>query len=346
MHTLTSCQGTALHATHPRALRRSRRRFAAVALGALAVTLLAGPSLAQTWPGDKAIRMVIPFPPGGTSDVLGRFWAQKLSVALGTTIVVENRPGAGTTIAGALVSKAAPDGYTLYFTDVTTHAITGSLYKRLPYNVEKDFTPVALVASSPLVFVVPTALPVNTMAEFIAMVKAKPGQYSYASSGNGAILHLATEALKAASGMEITHVPYKGSAEATTATLSGQTAASFATVPAAVPHVSAGRFKALGVTSPTRNEAFPNVPPIADTIPNYNILLYSGILGPAGMPPAITNRINSEVSRIMKEPDTKAFYSRSGADPVDMKPAEFATQLTRLVASMGEIVKQSGATVD
>jgi tripartite-type tricarboxylate transporter receptor subunit TctC len=341
----TTQQATSLHVLQPSATKRVSRFFGVV-LGALAITAASSASLAQTWPGDKPIRMVIPFPPGGTSDVLGRFWAQKLSAALGTSVVVDNRPGAGTTIAAALVAKAPADGYTLYFTDVTTHAINATLYKRLPYSVEKDFTPVALVASSPLVFVVPAALPVNNMAEFISMVKAKPGQYSYASSGNGAILHLATEAMKAASGMDIVHVPYKGSAEATTATLSGQTAASFATVPAAVPHVAAGRFKALGVTSPVRNEAFPNVPPIGDTIPNYNILLYSGILGPAGMPTEVVNRINSEVSRIMKEPETRTFYTRSGAEAVDMKPAEFSAQLTRLVASMGQVVKQSAATID
>ena len=318
-------------------------RRAAVAAALLALTF--GSSNVYAWP-DKPIRMVIPFPPGGVSDVLGRFWAQKLGAALGVSVVVDDRPGAGTTIAAGLVAKAEPDGYTLYFTDVTTHAITASLYKKLPYNVEKDFTPVALVAASPLVFVVPASLSVNTMAEFISMAKSKPQHYSYASSGNGAILHLTTETLKNASGIDLVHVPYKGSADAILATLTGQTQASFSTIPPAVPHVTSGKFKALGVTSMTRSEAFPNVPPIAETIPNFNVVLYSGILGPAGMPPAIVDRINTEVSKVMKEAETKALYLKSGADPVDMKPGEFAAQLSKLVASMSIAVKQSGATID
>jgi tripartite-type tricarboxylate transporter receptor subunit TctC len=332
-------------------MTRQRSKGASASLGrraAIAAALLVltcGTANAGDWP-DKPIRMVIPFTPGGVSDVLGRYWAQQLGTALGTSIVVENRPGAGTTIAAALVAKAEPDGYTLYFTDVTTHAINATLYKRLPYNVLKDFTPIALVAASPLVFVVPASLPVNTLADFISLAKSKPKQYSYASSGNGAILHLTTERLKHASGIDLVHVPYKGSSEAILATLSGQTQATFSTIPPALPHVTSGKFKALGVTSTTRSEAFPGVPPIAETIPNFNVVLYSGILGPAGMPPAIVKRINSEVSKVMKEPKTKALYLKFGADPVDMTPAEFGTQLTKLVATMGEAVKQSGAIVD
>jgi tripartite-type tricarboxylate transporter receptor subunit TctC len=321
----------------------SSRRRAALAAALLALTC--GTGHAQSWP-DKPIRMVIPFPPGGVSDVLGRYWAQKLGMALGTSFVVENRPGAGTTIAAGFVAKADPDGYTLYFTDVTTQAISSSLYKRLPYSVEKDFTPVALVAASPLVFVVPASLPVETMADFIALAKSKPKQYSYASSGNGAILHLATEKLKSASGIDLVHVPYKGSSEAILATLSGQTQAAFSTIPPARPHVMSGKFKALAITSSAPSEAFPNVPTVAQTVANYEVVLYSGIFGPAGMPTAIVNRINAEVSKVMKEPETKALYLKSGADPVDLKPSEFSTQFSKLVASMSVAVKQSGATID
>jgi tripartite-type tricarboxylate transporter receptor subunit TctC len=301
--------------------------------------------MAQQWP-QKPIRMVIPFPPGGVSDVLGRFWGQKLGDALGTQIVVENKPGAGTTIAANGVAKSAPDGYTLYFADVTTHAINATLYQKLPYRSESDFTDIALVAAAPLVFVVPPEVPASNLAQFIQLAKSKPGAMNYASSGNGTILHLAGETLKSRAGIDLVHVPYKGSGEAVLATLSGQSSATFSALPPALPQIASGKLKALGVTSTVPNAALPDVPPIASMLPGFDIVLYSGIMGPAGLPKTIVDRINAEVSKVLKEPETKKFYSTVGADPVDISPAAFTDKLGELVKTMGQAVRASGASIN
>jgi tripartite-type tricarboxylate transporter receptor subunit TctC len=298
---------------------------------------------AETWP-SRPIRMVIPFPPGGVSDVLGRFWAQKLSTALGQPVVVENKPGAGTTIASDYVAKSAPDGYTIYFTDVTSHAINATLYKKLPYDSLKDFTPIALVAASPLLFVVPKALPPNTVNEFIALAKQKP--MNYASSGNGTILHLSGEMLKSMAGIDLLHVPYKGSAPAVMATLGGQTSATFSTMPAALPQVQAGKLKALGITSPNRNPAVPTVPTMNESLPGFQVMLYSGILGPAGMPEATVNRLNAVVAKELQADDTKQLYASMGAEPVSMSPADFERHLKSDIEKLGKLVRASGSTID
>ncbi len=306
-----------------------------------------GPGIAQAqaWP-NKPIRMIIPFPPGGVSDVMGRFWAAKLSNVLGQQIVVENRPGAGTTIAADLVAKAPADGYTLYFADITTHAINATLYKKLPFDSVKDFTPVALVASTPLLFVVPSSVQANSLKDFIALAKSKPGQLNYASSGNGTILHLSGETLKSAAGIDMVHVPYKGSAPAVMATLAGETTATFSTMPAALPHVRSGKMRALGVTSSKRNPALPDVPTMSETLPGFQILLYSGILAPAGTPDEIVKRINAEISKGLKEPETLKTYADIGADPVDMSPAQFGAHLRKEIDTLGDSVRRSGATID
>jgi tripartite-type tricarboxylate transporter receptor subunit TctC len=328
------------------AMRRPQPGAACRLFGILLLLLACGTAAGQTWPSEKPIRMLIPFTPGGVSDVLGRFWAKKLSTALGAPVVVENRPGAGTTIAAGLVASAAPDGYTLYFTDVTTHAINATLYKKLPYRSDKDFTDIALVASAPLVFLVPASFPADTLAQFIALAKSKPGEFNYGSSGNGTILHLAGESLKHRTGINLVHIPYKGSSESIMGTLGGQVSATFAPIPPALPQIKAGKLKPLGVTSKAKNPALPAVPPIAETVPGFSIVLYSGIMGPAGMPPSIVERINSEVSKAMKDPDTKALYASIGADPEDVSPAEFSTRLKALIEDMGQAVRQSGAVID
>lgn len=300
---------------------------------------------AQIWP-NRPIKMIIPFPPGGVSDVLGRFWAAKLSTAFGEPVLVENKPGAGTTIAADFVAKSAPDGYTLYFTDVTSHAINATLYKKLPYDSVKDFTTVSLVAASPLLFVVSASVPANSMKEFIALAKAKGGQMNYASSGNGTILHLSGESLKSMAGINLTHVPYKGSAPAVLATLGGDTSATFSTMPAALPHVKSGKMKALGVTSPQRNPAVPEVPTMNEVLPGFEIMLYSGILAPAGLPQPVVSRIHGEVIKGLKSADAKKLYAEMGADAVEMSPDEFNRHLQAEIAKLGRVVRASGATVD
>jgi tripartite-type tricarboxylate transporter receptor subunit TctC len=322
-----------------------RQSLIAGLIYAAAVAVTPAQATAQTWP-NKPIRMIIPFPPGGVSDVLGRFWAAKLTNALGEPVVAENKPGAGTTIAADLVAKAAPDGYTVYFTDVTTHAINATLYKKLPYDSLKDFTPVALVAASPLLFLVPASLPANSLKDFIALAKQKDRQMNYASSGNGTILHLSGESLKSMAGINLTHIPYKGSAPAVMATLAGETSATFSTMPAALPHVKSGKMKALGVTSPQRNPAVPDVPTMNELLPGFEIMLYSGILGPAGLPRPIVARIHGEIMKSLKGADVKKLYADMGADPVEMSPEEFQRHLQTEIAELGKAVQASGATVD
>jgi tripartite-type tricarboxylate transporter receptor subunit TctC len=320
-----------------------KTRFAVRVLLSAVLALCAVNAGAQTWP-SRPIRMIIAFPPGGVSDVLGRFWAAKLSNALGQPIVAENRAGAGTTIAADLVAKSAPDGYTIYFADITTHAINATLYKKLSYDSVEDFTPVAVVAATPLLFLVPASLPVNSLKEFIALAKQK--HMNYASSGNGTILHLSGESLKSMAGIDLTHVPYKGSAPAVMATLAGDVSATFSTMPPALPHVKSGKMKALGVTSPVRNQAVPGVPPMKDVLPSFEVMLYSGILAPAGLPQPVVERLNSEVSKGLQAADTKKLYFEMGADPVQMSAQEFRRHLQSEVEKLGRAVRASGARVD
>lgn len=317
------------------------RKFAAGIL----LFMLCGIAGAQSWP-SKPIRMIIPFSPGGVSDILGRFWADKLSKTLQTPVVVENRPGAGTTIASGVVAAAPPDGYTLYFTDITTHAINATLYKNLRYDTVRDFTDIAMVAGAPLVLVVPSKFPADTLQAFIDYAKSKPGELNYASSGNGTILHLAAEALKSAAGIKLTHVPYKGSTEAIMATLSGQTSVNFAPIAPVVEHLKAGSLKTLGVTSASKNAALPDTDPIAKTIPSFEIILYSGILGPANMPKDIVDRINTAIAQNMNDADTKKLYANIGADRITMSPSEFKSLFADLTKTMGRLVEQSGARVN
>jgi tripartite-type tricarboxylate transporter receptor subunit TctC len=288
--------------------------------------------------------MIIPFPPGGVSDVLGRFWAAKLSNAVGQPVVAENKPGAGTTIAADLVAKSAADGYTIFFTDVTSHAINATLYKKLPYDSVEDFTTVALVAASPLLFLVPASMPVNSLKDFIALAKQK--QMNYASSGNGTILHLSGESLKSMAGIDLTHIPYKGSGPAVLATLAGDTSATFSTMPPALPHVRAGKMKALGVTSPVRNPAVPDVPTMKELLPAFEVMLYSGVLAPVGLPQPVVARLNGEIGKGLQATDTKKLYADMGADPVQMSPEEFKRHLQAEIEKLGKAVRASGARVD
>ena len=226
-------------------------------LAVLAGLALAAPAFGQAEYPSKPIRLVVSFPAGGISDVLARSLAVKLSSNLGQQVMVENKPGAGTTIAAEYIAKSAPDGYTIWLQDVTTHAINASLYTKLPYDTVRDFTPITLVASTPLMLVSHPSVPAKTVDELIRAVKSKPGYYAYGSSGNGTIVHLAGEMLKSAAGLDVLHVPYKGSAPATQAILGGEVAFVFSTMPPAVSNVKAGRLRALAVTTPKRVEAVP-----------------------------------------------------------------------------------------
>jgi tripartite-type tricarboxylate transporter receptor subunit TctC len=303
-------------------------------------------AFAQEYPA-KPIRLVVGFTAGGISDVLARAIGAKLAAGIGQQVVVDNRPGAGTTIASEIVAKAPPDGYTLFMQDITTHAINATLYKKLPYDTVKEFTPISLVASSPLLLLVHPSLPVKTVKELIALAKSKPGQIVYASSGNGTILHLAAETLKSMAGIDMVHVPYKGSSQAVQGVLTGEVAVSFSTMPPALPQVKSGRLRAIGVTTPKRNAAAPDVPTIDEAgLKGFDIVLYSGVLAPAKLPPAIVAKLNSELAKVVNNPEVKNTYASLGVDPLTDTPEHFAAHILSDIDKLGKAVRAAGAHVD
>jgi tripartite-type tricarboxylate transporter receptor subunit TctC len=309
--------------------------------------LAAGSALAQADYPRQPIRLVVGFAPGGISDVLARALAAKLSTQIGQAVIVENKPGAGTTIAGDFVAKAPPDGYTIWLQDTTTHAINATLYPKLPYESMRDFTPIALVASTPLMLVVHPSSPARSVRELAALVKAEPGKMSYGSSGNGTIIHLASEMLKTSQGLDAAHIPYKGSSPATQAILANEVSFVFSTMPPAVSNVKAGKLRALAVTTPRRVAAAPDVPTMGEAgVPNFDVVLYSGILGPKGMDPAIVRKLNAEFARVLQSEDMKKVYENLGADPISVTPEAFGEMMARDIARYAPVVKASGAKVD
>src|SRR6266849_6578362 len=315
------------------------------AVTAIALAILSASAFAQGYP-TKPIRLVVGFTPGGVSDVLARAMSAKLSQNLGQQVVVDNRPGAGTTIASELIAKSAPDGYTLYFCDATTHAINASLYTKLPYDSVRDFSFISLVASTPLLLVNP-ALPAKTVPELIALAKSKAGQLNYASSGNGTIVHLAGETFKSMAGVDLLHVPYKGSAPATVAVIAGDVAFIFSTMPAALPHVKSGKLRALAVTTPARVGAVQDIPTVAESgLPAFDLTLYSGVIGPAGMPREIVERMNGELAKVVNSPEIREFFATQGATPMASSPEQFADHMRADIVKLGKAVKASGAKAD
>lgn len=316
-------------------------------LAAVLVMLSATPVEAASAYPTKPIRIVVGFPAAGISDGLARVLAKNLSPALGQQVIVDNRPGAATTIAADLVAKAPADGYTLFMQDITTHAINATLYRRLPYDPIKDFTPITLVASTALVLVVHPSLPVKNVNELIALAKGKPGQVSYGSSGNGTIIHLAGETFKARAGVDMLHVPYKAGTLAVMAIIGGDIAATFATTPTAVQQVNAGKVRPLAVTTLKRVARLPSVPTMDEAgLPGFEIVLYSGVLAPAGLPKDLLTRINAEIIKALAVPEVKAFYSTVSADLITSTPEEFASHISSEIAKFSKAVKESGARAD
>jgi tripartite-type tricarboxylate transporter receptor subunit TctC len=291
--------------------------------------------------------MVVGFAAGGISDVLGRAIAIPVGKQLGQQVIVENKPGAGTTIAGDFIVKSAPDGYNIWLQDITTHAINNTLYPKLPYDSMKDFTFVAMVASTPLMLVVHPSTPAGNVRELIQLLKSGPGKYSYGSSGNGTIVHLSAEMLKSAAGVEVLHVPYKGSNPATQAILGGEVTFVFSTMPPAISNAKAGKLRALAVTTPKRVSAAPEVPTMVEAgVPNFEIVLYSGILGPKGMDRAVVRKLNAEFAKAVKSPEMTQVWQNIGADPIVMTPEEFEAATAREIAKLAPIVKASGAKLE
>lgn len=295
----------------------------------------------------QPIKMVVGFASGGISDVLARAIAAKMSNTIGQTVFVENRPGAGTTIAGDLVAKAVPDGYTIWLQDITSHAINASLYPKLPYDSVKDFTPIALVASTPLMLVVHPSSSARSVKELAALMKSQPGKFSYGSSGNGTILHLAGEMFKTSQGLDVVHIPYKGSSPATQAILANDVSFVFSTMPPAVGNAKAGRLRALAVTTPKRVTAAPDTPTMGEAgVANFEVVLYSGILGPKGMDPAIVRKLNAEFAKVIASEEIRRVYENLGAEPITETPDAFAGMLQKEIVKLAPVVKTSGAKIE
>ena len=301
-------------------------RFAAGVVAVCAVSLFApSPALAQADYPSKPIRLVVPFPPGGTTDILARAVAQKLTEAWHQQVIVDNRPGAGGNIGSDLVAKSPPDGYTLEMGTVGTHAINPSLYARMPYDAQKDFTPVILVAGVPNVLEVNPSLPVHTVQELIAYAKANPGKLNFASSGNGTSIHLSGELFKAMTGVQMTHVPYKGSAPALADLAGGQVQLMFDNLPSSLGLIKGGKLRAIAVTSTTRSSALPDIPTIAESgLPGYEASSWFGVLAPAKTPPAIVDKLNAAIGAWLASPEAKEKLASQGAVAAGGTPRAFA----------------------
>ncbi len=329
------------------------RRRQLHALAALTAALgLPGLGWAQSgWP-NKPVRIVVPFAPGGTTDILARVLAPELSKALGQSFVVENRAGAGGNIGAELVAKSPGDGYTLLMGTVGTHGINKALYDKLPYDPQKDFAPITLVAGVPNVMVMGTkraqALGITSVADFVRYAKANPGRLNMASSGNGTSIHLAGELFKSRNGIFMTHIPYRGSGPALADLLAGSVDVMFDNLPSAMPHIQAGSLKAFAVTSAVRSTALPDVPTVAEAgqLPGFEASSWFGLLAPAGTPPEVVNRLQQETTKALNLPAVKERLLTQGAIPGGNTPAEFARLIDAETTKWAAVVKASGARVD
>lgn len=301
---------------------------------------------AQSYP-SRPVRLVVPLSPGGFADTPTRMLAPRLSEQLGRQFFVENKPGAGGTIGADFVAKSAPDGYTLLVTG-TPHVISAHLYKKLPYDALRDFTHISLIASGPYALVVnPQKLPVSSVRELITAARAQPGKIDFASSGNGSAQHLVGALFNSTAGIDLNHVPYKGSGPAMQDLIAGQVGVSFAGVPNVLGHVRSGRLRALGVTTATRWSELPDVPTLAEAgVPGYEATLWLNVSGPAGMPADIVQRLNNEIAKALKDPEVQNNFRTGGVDAVWMGPKELNAFMRAEYEKWGKVVRDTGATVN
>ena len=316
-----------------------------MAAAALIVVSTATAGLAQSYP-SKPVRVVVPYPPGGSTDIVARVIGEQLSQSMGQRFVVDNRPGAGGNIGMQLAAGAEPDGYTVVV-GTTAHAINMTLFKDLPYDTVKDFEPIALLTEIPLILVVNPAVEAQSVADLIALAKERPGTLNVASSGNGQSTHLAAEMFNAMAGIKLTHVPYKGSAPAITDVVAGHVQLMFDTVMSALPHVQAGKLRALAVSGAERAPVAPDVPTIAEAaLPGYEAIAWNGLFAPAGTPRAIIDQLNAEVVKALQSEKVKEQLASLGATTRPTMPNEFSTYVRDEVSKWAKVVKESGATVE
>jgi tripartite-type tricarboxylate transporter receptor subunit TctC len=315
------------------------------ALAALVLSMLSPGAAAQQSYPDRPIRLIVPYPAGGGTDVMARAFAQKLAGALAVQVIVDNRAGAGGNIAASAAAKAPPDGYTLFFGAAGPLAVNPALYEKLPFDPIKDFMPIGLVGMMPLFLTVPASLEVHSLKELIALAKAKPGQLNYASAGIGGTTHLAMERLKSQTGASITHVPYKGTAAGVADMLGGNIQVIFDAWPTTGPQVQAGKLRYLAVSTAARSALEPKLPTVAESgFPGFDLYVWYGLMAPAGTPPEVIARLSSETARTMALPDLKERFSSLGMEPMSSTPEQFAAHLRAETAKWAKIVRESGAT--
>jgi tripartite-type tricarboxylate transporter receptor subunit TctC len=322
-----------------------KRRAAGLAMAILALSLPAMGLAQQGYP-DKPIKLIVPYPPGASTDALGRLVAQKVSTALGQPVVVDNRSGASGNIGTEAVARAAPDGYIFGLGTDATHATNAHLVANPPFQPLRDFTPLALAAMNPVVLVVHPSVPANNLKELIAYVRANPGKSGYGSSGTGSPHHLAGELLKQRTGVPFVHVPYRGGGPALTDAIGGQIPMLFASVITVLPHVKEGRLKAIAVTSGTRYEGLPDVPTMAETIEGFEMLSWLAFFGPAKMPEPVARRLSGEIIKALKDPEVKAKLSASGLVVVAGSPAELAALQRKDSDLKGRLIREGGIKAD
>ncbi|MFO1309972.1 MAG: tripartite tricarboxylate transporter substrate binding protein [Burkholderiales bacterium] len=323
-------------------IARSHPRLAR--LLAAAILAFATPALAQDYPA-RPVKIVVPFSPGGAVDGPTRIVAQKLGERLGQQVVVENKPGAGATLGAGEVAKAAPDGYTLLLAS-QTNAISATLYPKLPFDPIEDFAPIMLIGEEPGVLVVHPTFPAKTFDEFLAYVRQNPGKVDYASSGNGSGQHLFAAMLASMAGLKMNHIPYKGSAQATTDLLAGQVPVSIPGTAGMMGHIKAGKLRPLATTGAKRAEALPDVPAIAETLPGYEAYVWMGLLAPKGTPQPVVDRLHRELVAVMALPDVKAFYASHNLEIVASTPAEFGRFFRAEKERWARVIKDTGAKID
>ncbi|HWI15308.1 MAG TPA: tripartite tricarboxylate transporter substrate binding protein [Burkholderiales bacterium] len=325
--------------------RRAGTLRAVLCAATAAVAAASVPSLAQEYP-TKPVRMIISFPPGGGSDLIARVLAQKLTLALGQTVVADNRPGASGNIAAELAARAPADGYTIFFTN-SSLSISPALYRKLNFDAVADLAPISMASSYPFVLAVHPSLPVKSVKEFVALAKAKPDALAYSSAGAGTMSHFAMELMRIRTGIKVTHLPYKGAGPAAVGLMSGEAQCSFLVMPTAQAQIHAGKLRGLGVAASTRSRVLPDVPTMAEAgVSGNEAVQWNGLFAPARTPPAILDRLYRETVKAVSMPDVKERFAAEGADPVGSSPAEFSAFFKSEAQKWGEVAKRSGTKLD
>lgn len=310
-----------------------------------AASLVLPAAHAQTYP-TKPIRLIVPFPAGGATDLFARSLSQKLGERLGQSVVIDNKPGAGGTLGSDLAAKAPADGYTLLLSTTSTHSIGPNLNPKIPYDAMRDFTPIGQVGNAPSIMLVPNNSPAKTVKEWIDHARQNPGRLNYASSGNGTIVQLTAELFKSQANLFVVHIPYKGTALAIPDLVSGKVDVLFDSLPTGLPHVKDGRLRALGVTSAKRTPLAPDLPPISDVLPGYESTTWFGLFGPKGLPADVVTRVNTAANQVLKDPEVIDKLTRLGIEPVGGTPAQFTAMLNTELAKWKKIINERKITLD